>query len=539
MKDQSVDVLILGSGLAGLYYALHLPKDLNIHIVTKGKQEESATRRAQGGIAAAIGENDDWHHHYEDTLRAGAGLCDTKAVKILVTEGPKRIQDLMQLGLEFTRDKEGKLHLGREGGHGLHRVVHVADHTGKDLHNFLLKQIQKKYNVKIHEEVMAVDLITEHHVVRDAKKATTCYGAYLLYEKTGEVKPMQAKFTMLATGGAGQVYPFTTNPVVATGDGYAMAYRAGCRIRNMEFVQFHPTALYRPVQPAFLISEALRGYGAYLVDKQGKRFMPDFDSRAELAPRDIVARAIDTVLKQSGDECVFLDVRHKDAEETKKEFPLIYETLKHKFGIDMTQERIPVIPAAHYICGGIITDYDGKTDLKNLFCVGETASTGVHGGNRLASNSLLEALVFSYRAAQKTKEMLKQKKVEKVNIPDWDSTRVKPLKDKVIVRHDREEIQKLLWDYVGIVRSEERLEIALNRIDHLYRDILHFYRSSVVDRKLLELRNMALVAQLIVRCAVRRKESRGLHYVVEYPQTEEPSRKDTILTPEIFSGSRW
>lgn len=534
------DFLVLGSGISGLYFALKASDFGQVVIVTKDWPEESATRYAQGGIAVALGEFDNPEKHMEDTLKAGAGLCDPEAVRILVTEGIGAVQDLAQLGVPFTRDEKGKLHLGKEGGHAENRVVHAQDATGNAIEKVLLERVREKSNVVILEKHMGVDLITEHHL-KPRQVSRTCFGSYVLNEETGEIYPVLAKFTVLATGGAGRLYPFTTNPPVSTGDGVAMAYRAGCRVRNLEFFQFHPTALYAKSDPAFLITEALRGYGAQLLLPNGEPFMHRYSELKELAPRDIVARAIDSELKIHGYEYVLLDVTHKNAEETKKQFPFIYQTLLDKYGIDMTKEPIPVVPAAHYMCGGIYVNYESRTDLNFLYAVGETASTGVHGGNRLASNSLLEGLVFSARAVRDISQRIKNREAESKNpylkrISPWDKGGAANLAEWVLVQHDLKEIRHIMWDYVGIMRSNLRLERAMRRLDLIYKEVLDFYNRTIVTREILELRNLSLVARLLIRSALERKESRGLHYNTDYAEVRDESRNDTILEPLEFKN---
>lgn len=539
-----VNFLVIGSGISGLYFAVKAAEHGKVLVVTKKERDASATSYAQGGIAAALGEMDDPQKHYEDTMKAGAGLCDPRAVNILVHEGVERVRELVDLGMQFTRDKKGNLHLGREGGHGTNRVVHTHDYTGREVENFLLKMCDENENIEILEDCMAVDLLTEHHVPQTrGQPAENCYGAYVLDENKNEVITVIADYTLLATGGAGRVYPITTNPGVSTGDGVAMAYRAGCSVRNMEFVQFHPTALFSDADPAFLISEALRGYGARLSNEAGEYFMINYHKSAELAPRDIVARAIDSELKKSGDDCVYLDVTHQQPDKTREHFPLIYETLKDKYKIDITSEKIPVIPACHYLCGGVQVDYNGKTDLNFLYAIGETASTGVHGGNRLASNSLLEGLVFSQRALE---DIIQKKKInsetsKKENcecIPEWDKAGVANLEEWVLVKHDRQEIQTLMFDYVGLVRSTNRLTRALRRIDLIYEEVRDFYHRTLITPEILELRNLALVAQLIVRSALERKESRGLHFMTDFPENRDPSRQDTVIKPRVALKDR-
>ncbi len=532
--------LVIGSGIAGLFFALKAARLGKVIIVTKDKPEESATNYAQGGIAAALGEMDNPEKHMEDTLTAGAGLCDREAVRILVNEGVAAVRELIDLGVPFTRDDSGSLHLGKEGGHGMHRVVHAHDFTGREIERSLLAQIVAHPDIQVLDRFMAVDLITEHHF-KPRQFSRNCFGAYILSEDTGEIHSALADYIILATGGAGRVYPHTTNPAVSTGDGVAMAYRAGCRVRNLEFFQFHPTALYREGDPAFLITEALRGFGAVLTLPDGTPFMHRYSEQKELAPRDIVARAIDSELKINGVEYVHLDISHRNADEIRAHFPLIYNTLKEKYDIDITREPIPVVPAAHYMCGGILVNYDGRADLNYLYAIGETASTGVHGGNRLASNSLLEGLVFAQRAVNDIEGRLRQREAEAKKpylkrLMPWDKGGAANLAEWVLVQHDLKEIRSLMWDYVGIMRSNLRLQRAARRIDLIYSEVLDFYNRTIPTREILELRNIALVAQLIIRSALQRKESRGLHFNTDYEEVRDESRNDTILEPLAFKN---
>lgn len=530
------DVLVLGSGSAGLFFALTIAEhsSLRVLIVTKKERSESNTNYAQGGIAAVEDTADSIEAHIQDTLIAGAGLCHEDAVRVLVTEGPQRVNDLVQLGADFTRTKGGKLHLGREGGHSANRIVHAKDLTGRELERALIHAVQNHKRIKIIENHYAVELLTDHQLAakRKTPRHVTCYGAYVLNEATGKVQIVRARHGVLvATGGAGQVYLHTTNPAIATGDGIAMAHRAGAKIGNMEFIQFHPTALFAPASNSFLISEAVRGAGGILRNQAGERFMEHYDpARKELAPRDIVARAIDAELKRRADDFVWLDVSHLSGKSIRHEFPNIAARCK-QYGIDITKQPIPVVPAAHYTCGGVVTDLFGRTNIDKLYAAGETSMTGVHGANRLASNSLLEALVFSRRAALDLIATAKESKsTEPVDILPWDESGTENAEEWIYVSHDMREVQQLMWDYVGIVRSNHRLVRALRRIQLIRREIEDYYRRTKVTVPLLELRNVAEIALLVVRSAMRRKESRGLHYTTDYPIVDDRHWKhDTIL----------
>ena len=529
MHTQETDFLVIGSGVAGLTFALKAAEHGTVSIVTKKESAESNTNYAQGGIAAVMDPTDSFEKHVADTLEAGAGLCDRDVVELVVRDGPAQIRYLQQLGAEFSREGE-RLDLGREGGHSKNRIVHSRDTTGREVERALLDAVERHPNITIHPFHFVVDLITEHHlgqVVTRVRPDITCFGAYVLDEANDRVLTFLAKATILAAGGAGEVYLHTTNPAVATGDGIAMAYRAKARVANMEFVQFHPTALSHPGANRVLISEAVRGAGGILYNTAGDRFMTRYDERGELAPRDIVARAIDNELKQRGDRHVWLDISHKHSDEILEEFPAIAEICRG-FGIDITTEPIPVVPAAHYICGGVIADTEGRTSINGLFACGEVACTGLHGANRLASNSLLEALVFSDRAVAPAVERAVTARWQE-GIPAWnDSGTVKP-NEWILVSHNREELQRIMSDYVGIVRSTLRLERAARRLRLLYEETEEFYQRVRVSVELCELRNLIATAYLIVRCASMRKESRGLHFTSDYPKPSFLELRDTLI----------
>ncbi len=520
------DTLVIGSGIAGLFFALKAATIGNVIIITKKERSDSNTNWAQGGIAAVLTQDDSYDLHIADTLACGAGLCKRDAVEALVKEGPEHVKELMRLGADFTM-RDGELDLGREGGHSKHRIVHAADLTGREVERALLANVAKNPNIQILEHHAAIELITEHHL-RKKTNDITCYGVYALDAHTGRFKKILAKSTLLASGGAGHVYLHTTNPPIATGDGIAMAYRAGAEIHNMEFVQFHPTSLYHPNAKSFLITEAVRGFGGILKTKRGDAFMQKYDERKDLAPRDIVARAIDSEMKKSGDEFVYLDISHKPADAVREHFPNIYERCLH-FGIDITKDLIPVVPAMHYLCGGVATDLYGRTTINRLYACGEVSSTGVHGANRLASNSLLEALVFSHRAFLDMKNA--HSNIEnRVEFPDWDESGTESPEEWILVSHNRREVQQVMSDYVGIVRSDLRLQRAMRRIEFLKEETEAYYKRTKISAELLELRNIIKVAKLIIEGAMKRRESRGLHYTTDYPNTDDKHfLKDTVL----------
>ena len=531
-REFSHDVLIIGSGAAGLSLALRLDQSLRIAVISKRALKEGNTFYAQGGISAVLGQQDSIDSHVEDTLIAGAGLCDEKTVRQVVEHGPENIDWLMENGVHFTRrdanDPDSELHLTKEGGHSHRRVIHAADSTGEVLELTLVSQTRERENIDVFENHIAVDLITNTRRGPDKR----VLGAYILDLKNDCVDTFRARFVILATGGAAKVYLYTSNPDVATGDGIAMAWRAGCRVANMEFIQFHPTCLYHPRAKSFLITEALRGEGATLHLPDGYRFMPDFDERAELAPRDIVARTIDHEMKRLGAECVYLDITHKPAEFVKEHFPTIHKRCL-EFGIDITRERIPVVPAAHYTCGGIVTDQNARTDIPGLYAIGETAYTGLHGANRMASNSLLECLVFGQLAAIDIHKQFGRTSEPEKPLP-WDESRVTDSDEEVVVSHNWDELRRFMWDYVGIVRTNKRLERAKRRVDLLRHEIVEYYSNFRVGNDLLELRNLMDVADLIIRSAQMRKESRGLHYTIDFPDLDDNQKKPTILIPDNY-----
>lgn len=508
------DVLIIGSGAAGLSLALRLADKRRVAIVTKRALSDSASAMAQGGIAAVLDATDSVEAHLHDTLVAGAGLCDPVASRFVIENGRRAIEWLISLNVPFTREDDSTLgfHLTREGGHSHRRIIHAADSTGDAVQKTLAEKVIEHPNITLLEEHIAVDLIRADRVFADT--APRCLGAYVLNNQNGRVLTVHAAHTALTTGGAGKVYQFTSNPDVATGDGIAMAWRAGCRVANMEFIQFHPTCLYHPQGDSFLISEAVRGEGGVLRLPDGTRFMPQHDPRAELAPRDIVARAIDFEMKKRGLPCVYLDISHQDADWLQAHFPNIYRHCA-ELGIDIAQQPIPVVPAAHYTCGGVVSDLQARTDLPALYCVGESAYTGLHGANRLASNSLLECLVFGEAAAN---DILAQPATRGMAPPPWDESRVSDADEEIVLTHNWAELRRAMWDYVGIVRTTKRLTRAQHRIRLLTREIHEFYANFRISANLIELRNLVLSADLIVRSALRRRESRGLHYSADYPE---------------------
>ena len=522
------DVIIIGSGLAGLSTALLLPTHLRVAVLTKRAIADGASAWAQGGIAAVLSPDDSFDEHVQDTFVAGAHLNDEAATRFTVENAPEAIAWLQELGTPFSLD-DGELHLTREGGHSHRRIVHVADATGAAVQKTLIERVRELPHVDVHETHNLVDLIlSDKHAAQPQPGPRRCLGAYVLNEETDEVEVFVAPHTVLCTGGAGKVYLYTSNPDTATGDGIAAAWRAGCRVANMEFIQFHPTCLYHPKAKSFLISEAVRGEGGLLKLPDGTRFMPAHDERGELAPRDVVARAIDFEMKKHGLDCVFLDISHQSPEFLREHFPNILARCA-ELGIDITREPIPVVPAAHYTCGGVVTDLRARTDLDGLYCVGEASCTGLHGANRLASNSLLECMVFARAAVA---DITAQPAVDVPGVRPWDDSRVIDADEQVVIAHNWHELRRFMWDYVGIVRTDKRLERAAHRIALLKAEIQEFYARFHVTRDLLELRNLVQVADLIVRSAQARKESRGLHFSRDYPELL-PKALPTVLTPGV------
>ncbi|MCP5419672.1 MAG: L-aspartate oxidase [Gammaproteobacteria bacterium] len=531
------DVLVIGCGAAGLSLALRLAEVATVTALAKGTLEEGSTYYAQGGISAVVDAEDSLESHIQDTLIAGAGLCHLDSVRFTVENAREAIEWLIHQGVMFTTEAraDGSIdyHLTREGGHSHRRVVHAADATGRAIQTSLEERAKAHPNITLHDHHSVIDLITTRKL---GMAGNRCLGAYVLNRLTGQVEVFPARCVVLASGGASRVYLYSSNPDGSTGDGIAMAWRAGCRVANMEFMQFHPTCLYHPQAKSFLITEAVRGEGGYLLLPNGSRFMEDFDQRLELAPRDVVARAIDHEMKRLGISCVYLDISHKPADFIRSHFPTVHAKCL-EYGFDMTQEPLPVVPAAHYTCGGIVTDLSGRTDMENLYAIGEAAFTGLHGANRMASNSLLECLVFAHSASEDIKVRLAR--VEAVPVlPAWDESRVIDSDEEVVVTHNWHELRRFMWDYVGIVRSNKRLRRAKSRVDLLLREIEEYYGHFRISADLIELRNLALVADLIVRSAMLRRESRGLHYTLDYPELDALSPpRDTVLVPGNYAGS--
>lgn len=544
MNTRRCDVLIIGSGLAGLALALKMSSSGKVVVLSKEKAPDSNTDMAQGGIAAVMSSEDSFESHIEDTLTAGAGLCKRQVVENFVNQAPDRIQDLLNWGVHFdlrrgASTEENSIDLTREGGHSFRRILHFEDQTGHELHRTLLKRVRENSNIELLEQHFAIDLIINKQVDTYDMSPTRCVGAYSLNKVNGEVEAFLGKHTVLATGGAGKVYLYTSNWSGATGDGIAMAYRAGARIANLEFMQFHPTCLFHPESRNFLISEALRGEGGELINAQGEAFMKKYHPLGSLAPRDIVARSIDAEMKKSGAACVYLNMTHLEPEFLRKRFPAIYQKCL-EYGIDLTQTPIPVVPAAHYLCGGILTDMNGRTDIPGLFAIGENACTGLHGANRLASNSLLECLCMAANASEIIKAEAEQIPICQKNPKDWHYPKESNDDEMIVISHMWEEIRRLMWNYVGIVRSNKRLQRAQHRLKNILAEVREYYSHFQIHSDILELRNIAIVADLSVECALKRKESRGIHYNLDYPfvpqvksldgeRRTDPKAKDTIL----------
>ena len=537
--DYQFDYLVIGSGIAGLTFALKVARQGTVAIVTKKDKLETSTNKAQGGIASVLGDDDSFQLHIQDTLDAGDGLCHADVVELVVRSGPDRIKELIELGVPFNSgdSDSAQLDLGREGGHSRNRIVHAHDMTGQAVERVLIAAAEADPNIQIFENHFALDLIVQHQSIRAGASAVShediCRGAYVLDSTTHEIHTFLGHATLLCTGGAGKVYVYTSNPDVATGDGLAMAYRAGADLANLEFVQFHPTCLYHPHAKNFLISEAVRGEGARLIDRRGRAFMADYHPLKDLAFRDVVARAIDTEMKKTGDDCVFLDISHRDAEFLKKRFPNIHEKCL-SLGIDLTLDPIPVVPAAHYLCGGIVTDQRGQTTLPRLYAIGECACTGLHGANRLASNSLLEAMVFAHEAARDCSAQLAEWRSRALpGIPSWPyrgDGEEAGQSEMVLIAHNWDIIRRLMWNYVGIVRRDKRLALALNHILQIRMEIHEHMPQIPINNDSLELQNLALLAELIIRCAIQRKESRGLHYNLDHLQKDDAKGiRDTVI----------
>ena len=530
-NQNTYDILVIGSGGAGLSLALRLADQARILVLSKVSLNSGSTYHAQGGISAVLDINDSIESHINDTLISGAGLCDPETVRITVSQGKKNIEWLKNQGVKFTeqQSKNGKksFHLNREGGHSHRRIVHTADATGKAVSHTLIERTQEHPNITLLENHNVIDLIISH---KQEDSKPHIQGAYVLNTLNNKVESIAAKVVVLATGGASKVYLYSTNPDISTGDGIALAWRAGCRVSNMEFMQFHPTCLYHPKERSFLISEAVRGEGGKLILPDGSEFMHNYDPQKELASRDIVARAIDNEIKKHGIDCVYLDISHKPAEFVRQHFPTIYKQCL-SLGIDITKQPIPVVPAAHYTCGGVLTDHDAVTDIPGLYAIGEVACTGLHGANRMASNSLLECLVFAERAANHIAKKIAEIP-EPGSVPDWDDSQVSDSDEEVVVSHNWDELRHFMWDYVGIVRTNKRLSRAMHRIEILKQEIAEYYGDFRVTSDLLELRNLVIVAELIIRSAQHRKESRGLHYTQDYPKTDNSKpAQNTILFP--------
>ncbi len=533
------DFLVIGSGIAGLSFALKCAELGSVVVVTKKKDVDTATNLAQGGIAAVLERDDSMQSHVEDTVVAGAGLCDAEVVRLVVESGPKRVRELVALGVDFVRDQESSsgYSLGREGGHSHRRVAHAYDLTGREIERALLEKVRNHSQIRLLEEHIVIDLLMVEGELEGwhGGEGKRCVGAYVM--EGGVVETYRAKITALCSGGAGKVYLYTTNPDIATGDGLAMAFRAGAEMANMEFVQFHPTCLYHPQEKNFLISEAVRGEGAILVGADNVPFMEKYDPRKDLATRDTVARAIDKELKETGEDCVYLDITHRDPEYLKKRFPTIYQRCLSR-GIDITSQRIPVVPAAHYMCGGVKTDQQGRTTIPGLMALGETAWTGLHGGNRLASNSLLEAVVFADCAARYCRSVWPQLQEKKVpDVDEWQRGEARKMSEEILINHNWDAIRRLMWNYVGIVRSLKRLALAKERMAAIYDEIDQHYRDYIITPNMVELRNISLISLLIIQSAMERKESRGLHYLIDFPEKNADCRQTRFCKKK--NGRKW
>ena len=531
IRTQDYDILVIGTGLAGLTFALKAAENTQVALVTKGKMETGNSLMAQGGIAAVMSPDDSLDQHIKDTITAGAGLCRPHVVKEVVSQGPDRIDDLLNWGVEFDRNTQNEFSLGKEGGHQKRRILHIQDHTGLDIHRQLQKQVLEHPKIKVIENHLAIDLISSNDTNPFEVHQQKCFGAYFLNLESDQVTAVTAKKTVLATGGAGKVYLYTSNWSGATGDGIAMAHRAGARVANLEFMQFHPTCLYHPFARNFLVSEAVRGEGGELINEKGEAFMKKHHDMGSLAPRDIVARSIDAEMKRSGADCVYIDITDKSEGYLKDRFPLIHKRCMDH-GVDISKDPIPVVPAAHYLCGGVITDMNGRTDIDSLYALGETGCTGLHGANRLASNSLLECLVFSHNAAEDIQRALADSPPSpEIEIPPWSEHNKQDADEMIVVSHMWDEIRHLMWNYVGIVRTNRRLERAQHRLTNILNELQEYYSNFRVHADLIELRNIALVADLTVKCALRRRHSLGIHYNLDYPflDTDQFDPQDNLI----------